>query len=214
MIKRMIYLTITIATTTFFMSCDMKNNRQNKYKTPSNYQSTNDYSKDLGDKNTQSINNSGYYIVSIDNANVMVLPSTESDILGQLSKGQQIYVSNFIDDWAVVNVQLSDYSTQIAYIRSYYLTKDIQINNYSYGQQYGSSSNTYDYSISGYGDDGYVYGDVSVDKNGGSGYICDDDGNEKYIDVEWTGKGELDGYDEDGNYYELETDDDYDYYDE
>jgi hypothetical protein len=27
-----------------------------------------------------------------------------------------------------------------------------------------------------------------------------------FIDVNWTGKGELEGYDSDGNYYELEVD--------
>lgn len=65
---------------------------------------------------------------------------------------------------------------------------------------------SYDYDVSGYDSDGsYVYGDVEVDQGGGDGYIYTKDGEEKHIDVDWTGKGELEGYDEDGNYYELEV---------
>lgn len=65
---------------------------------------------------------------------------------------------------------------------------------------------SYDYDVSGYDDSGnYIYGDVDVDQSGGDGYIYLEDGEEKHIDVDWTGKGELEGYDEDGNYYELEV---------
>ena len=64
----------------------------------------------------------------------------------------------------------------------------------------------YDYDVSGSGDDGYVYGDVTVDQSGGDGTIYDEYGNEHNVTVDWTGRGELEGYDEDGNYYELEVD--------
>lgn len=64
----------------------------------------------------------------------------------------------------------------------------------------------YDYDISGTDSEGgYVYGEVEVDQDGGDGYIYTDDGEEKHIDVEWTGHGEMEGYDEEGNYYELEV---------
>jgi antitoxin component YwqK of YwqJK toxin-antitoxin module len=66
-------------------------------------------------------------------------------------------------------------------------------------------SKYYSYSVSGYGNDNSVYGDISVNKNGGSGTIYDENDNEISIDLEWTGKGTLEGYDEDGNYYELEV---------
>jgi hypothetical protein len=68
-----------------------------------------------------------------------------------------------------------------------------------------NSSKYYGYSVSGYGNNNSVYGDISVNKNGGSGTIYDENDNEISIDLEWTGKGTLEGYDEDGNYYELEV---------
>jgi len=72
---------------------------------------------------------------------------------------------------------------------------------------YVGSYRSYNYDVSGYSDSGeYVYGEIDVDQSGGDGYIYDENGDEVYIDVEWTGKGELEGYDSDGNYYELEVD--------
>jgi len=65
---------------------------------------------------------------------------------------------------------------------------------------------SYSYSVSGYGDDGYVYGDIDADcSRDVSGYLCLEDGKEVYFDGEWVGNGEVEGYDEDGNYYELEV---------
>ena len=74
-------------------------------------------------------------------------------------------------------------------------------------QRIYSYSNSYNYDVSGYGDTGYVTGniDASGDKYV-DGYIMLEDGSEVYFDGEWTGKGEIEGYDEDGNYYELEVD--------
>ena len=150
---------------------------------------------------------SGYYTVAT-NLNVRTTPSTKGNILGQFSFGQKIYVSGFSGKWAIVNVQLENLTSRTAYIHSKYINKVSNYNQYNYSSGYKSRRNykTYDYDVSGYGDDGYVYGDITVDKNGGDGYIYDDDGNEKWIDVEWTGNGTLEGYDEDGNYYELDVD--------
>ena len=61
----------------------------------------------------------------------------------------------------------------------------------------------YNYDISGHDEDGnYVSGNVDIDEYG-EGYIEDDFGNEKYIEVKWVGYGVMEGYDEDGIYYEL-----------
>ena len=49
-------------------------------------------------------------------------------------------------------------------------------------------------------------GSVDVTHNGGTGTVTDDDGNEREVDVEWTGHGQLEGTDNEGNTYELEVD--------
>lgn len=66
----------------------------------------------------------------------------------------------------------------------------------------------YEYDVSGYGDSGSVYGEIEASSNSRSvdGYIYDEEGNQKYFSGEWSGNGEVEGYDEDGNYYELEVD--------
>jgi hypothetical protein len=70
------------------------------------------------------------------------------------------------------------------------------------------AASDYNYGVSGYGDQGYVYGDI--DANRGSrdvdGYIYDENGDAKYFSGEWSGRGEVEGYDEDGNYIQLEVD--------
>lgn len=67
------------------------------------------------------------------------------------------------------------------------------------------SGGYYNYDVSGMDENGnYVYGNVDIDDDG-NGYIVDEDGNEKYIDVEWTDWGVMEGYDEDGVWYELEV---------
>lgn len=62
------------------------------------------------------------------------------------------------------------------------------------------------YSVRGFDENGFVYGEVSVDDIHGYGYIFDEDGNPIYINVRWSGNDTFDGYDEDGNYYDLEID--------
>ncbi len=52
-----------------------------------------------------------------------------------------------------------------------------------------------------------MHGEIDGDNSKyGDGVIFDEDGNNKNIDFEWTGRGELEGTDEDGNSYELEVD--------
>lgn len=64
----------------------------------------------------------------------------------------------------------------------------------------------YNYDVSGYGEDGYVTGNIDIEGKYGSGYLEDEDGNEIEIDVEWVDYGELEATDENGNTYELEVD--------
>ncbi|MCO6462726.1 MAG: hypothetical protein J5I52_01120 [Saprospiraceae bacterium] len=80
--------------------------------------------------------------------------------------------------------------------------------NFEYEYRTGNSGNyEYNYDISGWDENGNsVYGNIDIQGKYGSGYILDEDGNEKYIDVEWVDYGVLEGTDEDGNSYEFEVD--------
>lgn len=71
----------------------------------------------------------------------------------------------------------------------------------------GSDFYEYNYDITGSDENGNsVYGNIDIEGKYGGGYIEDDYGNEKYIEVEWVDYGVLEGVDEDGNYYEFEVD--------
>lgn len=173
---------------------------------PSNYQHNSQNQIDL-DELLQQSKTAGYYTV-ITNLNVRATPSNKGKNLGQFTYGQMVYVSEFQGEWAVVKIQLDNLTSQKAFIHRSYI-KEVSIynqNNYSTGFRKKQNYKTYEYGVSGYGDNGYVYGDITVDRDNGDGYIYDEDGNEKWIDVEWTGNGTLEGYDEDGNYYDLDVD--------
>lgn len=86
----------------------------------------------------------------------------------------------------------------------YYNSGDV----YKYNSRSGYSGDyEYNYDIEGYGgpDGDYYYGDIDISEDGGEGYIYDEDGNEVWIEGEWDGYGEIEAYDEEGNYYELEV---------
>ena len=94
-----------------------------------------------------------------------------------------------IDDWSVEEPASEDYGE---------VTTEFKYESIS-----GSS---YNYDI--YGEDEYgnsVTGNVDIDGdiNYGDGYIEDEYGNEKYIEVEWVDWGEMEGEDEDGVSYTL-----------
>jgi len=96
---------------------------------------------------------------------------------------------------------------------TYGLLTDGKCSTYSCYQQYCltnvcySGSSSYNYDVSGYGDTGYTYGGVDADSYGDvDGYLYLEDGSEVYFDGEFTSKGEIEGYDENGNYYYLEVD--------
>ncbi len=75
---------------------------------------------------------------------------------------------------------------------------------YNYRTGYTGNYN-YNYDIEGYGDYGYVYGNVDIYGKYGEGYIYDDYGNEIWIETEWIDHGLMEAYDEHGNWYELEV---------
>ena len=72
----------------------------------------------------------------------------------------------------------------------------------------GGVGRSYDYNVSGYGDGGYVTGNIDSSSNSKyvDGYLELDDGTEVYFDGEWIDNGVVEGYDENGNFYELEVD--------
>ena len=69
-------------------------------------------------------------------------------------------------------------------------------------------TNSYDVSGYSYRNGSYIHG--SIDNREGSksvdGYIYDSAGNSIYVEGEWTGNGEVEVYDSQGNSYELEVD--------
>ncbi len=77
---------------------------------------------------------------------------------------------------------------------------------YAFGG-YSVFASDYEYDVSGYRDSGYVYGEIEANKGERDveGYLFDEDGNEVHFEGEWTGHGEIEGYDENGNYIELEV---------
>lgn len=78
---------------------------------------------------------------------------------------------------------------------------------YKYNYRTGYSGDYgYNYDVEGYSDSGdYFYGEIDTNGKYGEGYIYDDYGNEIYVETEWVGNGEIEAYDEDGNYYEFEV---------
>jgi hypothetical protein len=72
---------------------------------------------------------------------------------------------------------------------------------------YGARAQDHTYDVSGYGDEGNVTG--TIDSWNGQqeveGTIVNEDGEEKAFEGEWDGYGQIEGYDEDGNYIQLET---------
>jgi hypothetical protein len=78
---------------------------------------------------------------------------------------------------------------------------------YKYEHRTGTTGNyQYNYDVDGLDNNGNsVSGNVDINGKYGNGTIEDEDGNEKNVDVEWLGAGQLQATDEDGNTYELEV---------
>lgn len=79
---------------------------------------------------------------------------------------------------------------------------------YKYEYRTGSSGNyEYNYDIVGQDEDGNdIEGNINIQGKYGSGTVTDIDGNERNVEVEWVGYGELEGTDDGGNTYMLEAD--------
>lgn len=79
---------------------------------------------------------------------------------------------------------------------------------YKYEFRTGESGDySYNYDINGYDVDGnFVEGNIDILGKYGEGYIIDEEGNERYINVEWVDWGVMEGTDDDGNTYEFEVD--------
>lgn len=71
-----------------------------------------------------------------------------------------------------------------------------------------ASASDYEYDVSGYPKGEYVHGEIEANRGEGEveGYLYDEEGNQVYFEGEWSGRGEVEGYDENGNYIELEVD--------
>ena len=134
--------------------------------------------------------------ITIAETNIYTKPTTNSSIAGYFPAYTKVEIKSVSQSWASVEVSIDNSPAITGYIEKKYLELDNgRTNSYSY-------SNTYDYSVSGDG----VYGDVFVDEDGGSGTVYDDDGNELEVDVYWTGYGELEAIDQNGDSYILEVD--------
>lgn len=64
-----------------------------------------------------------------------------------------------------------------------------------------------DYNVSGHGGRGYYYGEIesSSGTKDVEGYLYDENGNSTYFSGEWSGRGEIEGYNENGDYIQLEV---------
>lgn len=78
---------------------------------------------------------------------------------------------------------------------------------YKYEYRTGTTGNyEYNYDVTGEDADGNeISGNVDMNGKYGSGYITDDNGNEKEVEVEWVDYGRMEATDEDGNTYEMEA---------
>lgn len=74
-----------------------------------------------------------------------------------------------------------------------------------YEAKYGEGE--YSYDVSGYDSEGnYVSGNVDTDDKFVEGYVINEEGEEVYFEGEFVDQGEIEGYDENGNWVELEVD--------
>tara|TARA_B100001029_G_C15022489_1_gene431477 strand:- start:31 stop:546 length:516 start_codon:yes stop_codon:yes gene_type:complete len=149
-----------------------------------------------------------YYTVE-NTVNIRSGPSIHSLVLGQFNKNTTIMVNGFVGNWAVV--QYSSFHN--VYVHKNYITYD-RIKNLQkifdtptapVTRTFRSTPSSRSVDVSGYDENGdYFYGIIDISDNGGEGYLEGDDGVERYIYLDWSGQGILDGYDDDGTYYEME----------
>lgn len=156
-------------------------------------------------------------------SNIRGCESTNCETLGQLSKNTPVTL-NYTDvaqlpEWVAISfnqngelaegyVHKSTLSNNFVYSPTYTTPTTYRHYDDSYKYNYrtgNSGSYNYNYDVEGYGDTGYAYGNVDMSGKYGEGYIYNEDGDEVWVEAEWTDYGVLEAYDEDGNYYELEA---------
>lgn len=78
---------------------------------------------------------------------------------------------------------------------------------YKYEYRTGATVNyEYNYDVMGEDEDGNeISGNVDMNGRYGNGYVTDDNGDEKEVEVEWVDYGKMEATDEDGNTYEMEA---------
>lgn len=80
-----------------------------------------------------------------------------------------------------------------------------QSSEYAYERKYGPGQ--YNYDVSGHDENGgYVFGNVDTNDRDVEGYVINEQGDEVYFQGEFVDRGEIEGYDEEGNYVYLEVD--------
>jgi len=139
------------------------------------------------------------YIFTLFALILLVACSNEKD-----SKGESVKPNSEVQSTVYSDYNEKTYESKATQSQNTTYHED---NEYKYEYRTGNSgSYDYNYDIEGYDELGnYVYGNVDISGKYGDGYIYNDSGDEIYIEVEWVGYGELEGYDENGGYYELEA---------
>lgn len=167
------------------------------------------------------LQNKTFYLNDI--TNIRDCESTNCEALGQLSKNTPVTLT--YTDVAQLPEWVSISFNQNGTLAEGYIHKSTLSNNFVYSPTYttpttyrhyddsykynyrtgNSGSYNYNYDVEGYGDTGYAYGNVDMSGKYGEGYIYNEDGDEVWVEAEWTDYGVLEAYDEDGNWYELEA---------
>ena len=130
-------------------------------------------------------------------------PTTASKVIGRLVSGK-IITGQKENGWVQIIIESSGHHLE-GYVSAKYLSKVSELLSKGIGMR-GSSLKEYDYDVSGYDEEGnYVTGSVTVDQDGGTGILYDENDNEIEINVDWDGYGELSGEDDNGTSYDLET---------
>lgn len=155
--------------------------------------------------------------------NIRACASSDCEVLAQTAKNTPVSLNysstNELPEWVPVTwtdagiqkqayIHKSTLSSTYSYTPTYSYPSTVHYDDsYKYNYRTGYSGNyDYNYDVSGYGDNGYIYGNIDTSGKYGEGYVYDEDGNEVYVETEWIDYGVLEATDEYGNTYELEVD--------
>ena len=126
------------------------------------------------------------------------------------------YEQKFNTGWFWHKIKFSRESNQIKLIKDYSNNRNMIDEMMPYVEtmtktlaEYYIGYKEYEYDVSGYGPDGqFITGKINAYKHNDDvdGFLILDDGSEVSFDGEWVGKGLIEGYDENGDYHQLEVD--------